>query len=54
MQHGRTPLYWASEYGKTEAVVELLKANATVDLKDEVMSRIRAERGYRSIRAGRE
>ena len=40
VQDGKSPLYVASYNGKTEVVVALLKAKATVDLPDKVMPRV--------------
>ena len=40
MQDNGGPLHIAAEEGKTEVVVALLKAKATVDLPDEVMPRV--------------
>ena len=35
-QNGVSALMWAAKEGKTEAVVELVKAGANVDMQDEV------------------
>ena len=35
-QRGRSALMWAASEGKTEVVVELVKAGANVDVQDKV------------------